>query len=98
MTDRMETDVEYTVLYQKRGDPTWWIHMHKEYKHPTGHWSTKDYEEAHDVAAGLLDRRYFTDSRPKYQARVTATQVHQTIHTGGVIITFGDLVEGPRNR
>ncbi len=93
----METEIEYTVVYQKKGDPNWWVHDPK-YVHRSGTWSTSSFDEAYDHATGLKDGRYVTDTRPKYRARVMATKIEQRVTTGSTIVTFGELTEGPLTR
>lgn len=93
-----ETDVTYHVLYQKRGDPAWFVFTNTRglFKHAVegSMWhQTTDLTEALDAAHGLLDRTVFLDSRPKYQHQVVAAQVYQTVTTGGVLLTLGEPQE-----
>ena len=87
-----DTEITYAVVYQKIGDPTWWAFTNHRFKHATGRGlsdETTDFAEADQAAADLVTGAQFTDSRPKYQYHVVATQVIQRIHMGGVIRTFG---------
>jgi hypothetical protein len=93
-----EIQIDYHVVYQKEGDPTWYLFDNTrdlfQHARPYGPWnSTTDLVEAQAAARGLLDRTVFTDTRPKYQYPVTATQVVQLISGGGAILTFGDPQE-----
>lgn len=95
-----DTDVAYHVLYQKIDDPEWYVFTNTRglFKHTVegSLWhQTTDFSEAQAAAQGLLDRTVYLDSRPKYQHRVAATQVYQTITTGGVIAEFGKPKPGP---
>jgi hypothetical protein len=92
--NKPDTDVVYHILYQKPGDPTWFVFTNTrglfEHAAEGSLWhQTTDLTEAMTAAQGLLDRTVFLDSRPKYQHRVAAAQVYQTITTGGALLTFG---------
>lgn len=92
----MEIETTYSVQYQKDDEPTWWEFTGRVYENPVGrvHNETHDMEHAQSVATRLFDGALHTDSRPKYQARVTATRVQQQIYAGGTLITFGTPQEG----
>jgi len=94
-----DTDVAYHVVYQKEGDPSWYVFddtrdLFQHRVESSMYHQTTDLAEAEAVAQGLLDRTVFTDSRPQYQYRIAATQVYQTIITGGVVRTFGTPAPG----
>lgn len=88
----MEIETTYSVQYQRNNDPTWWEFNGRVYKNPVGRMynETHDMGEAQSVASRLFDGEIHTDSRPKYQDNVTATQVFQRIYMGGTLITFGN--------
>lgn len=91
----IEAEVGYHILYQEEGRTDWFVFTHTRdlWKHPVEHGAlhrTADLAEALAAAQGLTEGTVFTDSRPKYQRRVTATQVILTIITGGVIREFGE--------
>ena len=93
----MDIEITYSVQYQKDNDPTWWEFTGRVYENPVGrmHNETHDMAHAQSVASRLFDGALRTDSRPKYQYNVTATQVTQRIYAGGTLITFGTPQQEP---
>lgn len=87
----MEIETTYSVQYQRDNEPTWWCFTGRVYENPVGrmHDETYDMAAAQSVAERLFNGEIHTDSRPKYQYNITATQVTQRIYMGGTLITFG---------
>ena len=87
----MQFEVTYSVLYQKKDDPTWWCFTGRVFDNPVGrmHNETHDRERALKVAQQLYDGEIHTDSRPRYRDFVTATRVMQHIYGGGTVYTYG---------
>lgn len=91
----IEAEVGYHVLYLEEGRTEWFLLTNTRdlWQHPaegSAFNRTTDLAEALAAAQGLTEGTVFTDSRPKYQRRVVATQVCMTIITGGVIREFGE--------
>lgn len=89
-----ETQIDYYVVYQKPDDPTWWTFDNTRdlFQHAREHGpynSTTDLAEAQAAAQGLMDRTVFTDSRPKYQYKISAARVIQLVQVGTDVITYG---------
>lgn len=88
-----EIEIGYAVEYRQPGDDAWFVFTNHGYAHRVMHGlhdETTDLSEALAAAHDLRDGKQFTDSRPKYRAKVAQTRVIQRIHAGGVLITLGD--------
>jgi hypothetical protein len=48
-----------------------------------------DLAEAEAAAKGLIEGTVFTDSRPEYRHKVSASRVLQLVHVGTDVITYG---------
>jgi hypothetical protein len=89
-----ETQIDYYVIYQKPGDPSWYtfdqtlaLFQHARKHGPYN--STMDLAEAEAAAKGLIEGTVFTDSRPEYRHKVSASRVLQLVHVGTDVITYG---------
>jgi hypothetical protein len=89
----MDTEVAYGVEYRQRGDDAWFVFTNHKYANRVEHGlfdETTDLSEAMAAAHDLMTGKQFTDSRPRYQAKVVQTRVVQRIHMGGILVTLGD--------
>lgn len=97
MPEEQTTHVVYSVLYQKAGDSTWWCFTNTDFRHEANlsgmHNETTDLMEAQAAAEGLVNGTVFIDSRPKYQHKISATQVMMSVWHGGVVATYGNPTE-----
>lgn len=88
----IETEIGYSVVYQKRGSSEWYVFTNHTYAHAIRsgmHSETTDLTEAMTAARELLTRDQYVSKNPKYQSYVVAAQVIQRIHMGGVLVTLG---------